>query len=203
MLQVQTLRIHQFIPSSRANGPGRRAVVWVQGCSLGCPGCYNPETHDIQPDTAQPLVPLIDQVLELAAAGTIDGLTISGGEPFQQLEPVTALLQAVRLHTHLSTLVFSGYSMEELHAIPGTDVALAHIDVLIAGRYVIAERIASSLRGSANKQIHLLTSRHTRNEIDAVPSAEILIAPDGTVSFTGIEPLRARRRLNPGGLDER
>ena len=40
------LRLHHFLPVSQVNGPGRRAVVWVQGCTLGCPGCFNPETHD-------------------------------------------------------------------------------------------------------------------------------------------------------------
>jgi anaerobic ribonucleoside-triphosphate reductase activating protein len=41
----RVLRVHHFLPLSYANGPGRRAVLWVQGCTLGCPGCFNPETH--------------------------------------------------------------------------------------------------------------------------------------------------------------
>jgi len=46
LLSKMTLRLHAFLPRSRANGPGWRSVVWVQGCSLGCPGCFNPQTHD-------------------------------------------------------------------------------------------------------------------------------------------------------------
>ncbi|MCU0780030.1 MAG: radical SAM protein [Akkermansiaceae bacterium] len=49
-----TLRLHAFLPRSRANGPGWRSVVWVQGCSLGCPGCFNPQTHDWEGIAATP-----------------------------------------------------------------------------------------------------------------------------------------------------
>ena len=49
-----TLRLHAFLPRSRANGPGWRSVVWVQGCSLGCPGCFNPQTHDREEIAATP-----------------------------------------------------------------------------------------------------------------------------------------------------
>ena len=50
-----TLRLHGFLPRSRANGPGWRSVVWVQGCSLGCPGCFNPQTHGREEEEGETL----------------------------------------------------------------------------------------------------------------------------------------------------
>ena len=82
------LRLHAFEPGSRANGPGLRAVVWFQGCTLGCPGCFNPTTHDpgggYDTDTESVAQPI-------RAAGRIEGVSISGGDPISERSiPVTA-----------------------------------------------------------------------------------------------------------------
>ncbi|HEX8107935.1 MAG TPA: 4Fe-4S cluster-binding domain-containing protein, partial [Kofleriaceae bacterium] len=70
------VRIHAFEPRSRANGPGARFVVWFQGCTLGCPGCFNPTTHDPDPGRAGGrTMPLDALVGELARARPgIEGL---------------------------------------------------------------------------------------------------------------------------------
>ena len=62
--------------------------------------------------------------------------------------------------------------------------------MLIDGRYVASERLATGLRGSANQRIHLLTERYTLAEVEATPVAEIRIAPDGSVVLTGVDPLK-------------
>src|SRR5437868_145303 len=88
------LRLHEFLPESRANGPGVRAVVWVQGCSLGCPGCFNPETH---PASGGRMASVDDLLREIAGLGdAIEGVTLSGGEPLQQRGAVVALLRRLR-----------------------------------------------------------------------------------------------------------
>lgn len=180
------MNIHAIEERSRANGPGRRFVIWFQGCSLGCPGCYNPNTHDTapnQPLTAEALVTRISQTPD------IDGVTISGGEPFEQPEALAELVALVRKRTSLSILVFSGYARAEIEAMAQGPAVLANIDVLIDGRYRASERVASGLRGSANQQLHLLTDRYTAADIAAVPEAEIRIDAQGRIHLTGVAPL--------------
>jgi anaerobic ribonucleoside-triphosphate reductase activating protein len=122
------------------------------------------------------------------AAMSIEGLTISGGEPFQQPEPLAELLEQVRRKTNLSVVLFSGYTWEELSLLQHATRILTNIDVLIAGRYIESRRVASGLIGSANKKIHFLTNRYTLSDFDVIPCAEIIITPDGNVLLTGIDP---------------
>ena len=184
-------RIHAFEPRSRANGPGARFVVWFQGCTLGCPGCFNPTTHDATGGRAMALDELAGELAR--AAPTIEGLSLSGGEPLQQPEAARALLDAARA-LGLSTLAFSGYTLDEIRALPGGPDVLARLDVLIDGRYVAAERVATGLRGSANQRIQLLTERYALADVEDTPVAEIRIAPTGDVVLTGVDPLRLKRR---------
>jgi anaerobic ribonucleoside-triphosphate reductase activating protein len=185
-------RIHAFEPRSRANGPGARFVVWFQGCTLGCPGCFNPTTHDTAGGRPIALEDLIAELTRAAHAGAL-GLSLSGGEPLQQPEAARVLLDAARA-LGLSTLAFSGYTIDEIRALPGGSEVLARLDVLIDGRYVAPERLATGLRGSANQRIQLLTGRHTRAEVEATPVAEIRIGPTGDVILTGVDPLKLKQR---------
>jgi anaerobic ribonucleoside-triphosphate reductase activating protein len=189
------VRIHAFEPRSRANGPGARFVVWFQGCTLGCPGCFNPTTHDPGGGRAMPVDELIDELIgELGRARPgIEGVSLSGGEPLQQPEAARALLDAAR-GLGLSTLAFSGYTVDEIRGLPGGPDVLARLDVLIDGRYVAPDRLATGLRGSANQRIQLLTGRYTLADVEATPVAEIRIGPTGDVVLTGVDPLRLKRR---------
>lgn len=161
----------------------------MQGCTLGCPGCFNPTTHDAGGGRE---VAVAEIAAQLAAATDIEGLSLSGGEPLQQPDAALALLDAARA-LGLSTLAFSGYSLDEIRGLPrGTDI-LARLDVLIDGRYVASERLASGLRGSANQRIQLLSSRYTRADVEATPVAEIRIGRSGDVFLTGVDPLKLKR----------
>jgi len=182
-------RVHATERHSRANGPGLRFVVWMQGCTLGCPGCFNPQTH---PAAGGREVEVDALLAELDAAG-VDGLTLSGGEPLQQAEAAAALLAGARARG-LSTLVFSGYTLDEIQALPGGPAVLTALDVLVDGRYVAGERVGAGLRGSANQRIRCLTDRHTEAEVAAAPVAEIRIGPDGAVTLTGVDPLVLKTR---------
>jgi len=70
---------------------------------------------------------------------------------------------------------------------------LALLDVLIDGRYVASDRLATGLRGSANQRIQLLTPRYTRADVEDTPVAEIRIGPTGEVILTGVNPLKLKR----------
>jgi anaerobic ribonucleoside-triphosphate reductase activating protein len=180
------LRIHEFLPRSRVNGPGMRAVVWVQGCSLGCPGCFNTRTHPFD----QGRLVSVDELFHslLALQGEIEGLTISGGEPLQQCQPLLALLRRVRRESSLSVLLFSGFTWIEIQQMPQASALLDCIDVLIAGRYEAAQHLARGLRGSANKTLHFVTDRYTEDDLQILPAAEVIITPAGEVMVSGIDP---------------
>jgi len=182
------LRLHAFLPRSRANGPGVRAVIWFQGCRLGCPGCFNPETH---PSESRWTIPAIALARDLAGRQSeIEGITVSGGEPLEQPEGLLQLLTALRTTTHLSTVLFSGYTLDETMKTACGPRILRLVDVLIAGPFVQARRIARGLRGSANQVVHLLTNRYTAHDIANTPPGEICIDPSGDVHLTGVAPRR-------------
>ena len=182
-------RVHAIEPRSRANGPGARFVIWMQGCTLGCAGCFNPSTHA---DAGGQLRPVSELLTELSAAKGIEGLTLSGGEPMQQAEAAAELLAGARA-LGLSTLVFSGYTREEIEELPHGKAALASIDVLVDGRYRSTERLGEGLRGSRNQRILLLSDRYTQADVEATPVAEIRIARDGQLVLTGVNPLKLKR----------
>jgi anaerobic ribonucleoside-triphosphate reductase activating protein len=185
---MKDLRVHNFLPFSHANGPGLRAIIWVQGCSLRCPGCFNPETHPFEGGEMVTVSDLFDRIVALGDA--IEGITVSGGEPLQQWRPLLALLRRVRQETTLSILLFTGYTWAEIQQMPDARALLACADVLIAGRYDPSQHLARGLRGSANQTVHLLTDRYTTDDLESVPPAEVIITAKGEVAVSGIDPLR-------------
>lgn len=189
-----TLNVHALTFGSRSNGPGLRHVVHTRGCDLGCPGCFNTETHPAEGGTPWEIEALAQALLARPA----DGISISGGEPFQQLPALTALLTALRAaRPDLSLLCFSGYTREEITALPGGIAALALLDVLVDGRFDAKQMAAEGLRGSANQRVHLLTPRHTPAELEA-RTTEILIHKDGTLTMTGFPTAKLVRELRRG-----
>ena len=195
-MDVTQLRIHHVEPSSSVNGPGLRCVIWVQGCSLGCPGCFNPYTHPASGGSLVSIFQLADEVSK--QNGKIEGLTISGGEPLQQLPALTHFLKLIKTHSDFSVVLFSGFSWTEIQRVPGSQSLLPLIDVLLAGRYEQENRLAAGLLGSKNKTIHFLTSRYARKDFETIPEAEIIIKPDGTLISTGIDPFVGGKHAQRG-----
>lgn len=180
------LRVHDFMPRSRANGPGVRAVLWLQGCSLGCPGCFNPDTHPRDTGERVAVDELVTRVADLCPG--IEGLTVSGGEPLEQARPLGALLERLRRETPLSIILFTGFTWNEVTAAAEMAEVLPFVDVLVAGRYDAVRRLVRGLQGSENKTTHFLTHRYAEDDLDAVPAAEIALGPEGDVIVTGTDP---------------
>jgi len=175
------LRVHAIERHSRANGPGVRFVIWVQGCTLGCPGCFNPATH---PSGGEAMA--VEAIARSVRESRVDGVTVSGGEPFEQPDALLALVTAL---AGTSVIVFSGFTRAEIERRRlGPDI-LARIDVLVDGRYVEKRRLARGLRGSANQVVHLLSERHQMADIESTPVGEVVIGPDGEVRVSGVDPL--------------
>lgn len=188
------------MPRTRANGPGTRFAIWFQGCSLACPGCFNPATH---PDAAREVVPVDDLVDRIAGeADAIEGVTVSGGEPFEQPEALAALVGGLRRRAPgLSILVFSGFTRAEIERRPHGPAILAAIDVLVDGRFVERRLRGRGLRGSDNQVIHLLGGRYRMEEIEATPVGEVVIGPDGSACVTGVAPLDLGAAASGAGRD--
>ncbi|MCX8112972.1 MAG: 4Fe-4S single cluster domain-containing protein [Bacteroidia bacterium] len=175
------LRIHAFEPFSQSNGPGIRAVIWTQGCPLGCPGCFNPETHPSEGGNLIAVSQLVERILYLRPY--IEGITLSGGEPLVQLPAVIKLLERIRTESTLSVVCFTGYTWKEVQRMPRSTELLALLDVLLTGRYT--PKKLSNLPFAAHKRVHFLTSRYTKADFANIPAAEVWIEQDGGITVTG------------------
>lgn len=164
MLALMLLRVAQVVPDTEAEGPGRRAAVWVQGCSLRCAGCCNPEFFAA--DHGGALVETATLADSVIATPGLEGLSMLGGEPFEQPAAVADLCQRVRA-AGLGVMVYSGYRLEELRAQASKDVdaLLASIDLLADGRFeqTNPERTRRWL-GSANQRLHFLSARYSPHD---------------------------------------
>ena len=137
---------------SIVDGTGLRFTIFTQGCCHHCPGCHNPETHDLnggkEMDTE-------DIIAEFKKNPLMSGITLSGGEPF--LQPQACLELAKATHTiGRDVWAYSGYTLEELRGMADADVdaLLDEIDVLVDGRFVMEERsLELRFRGSRNQRI--------------------------------------------------
>lgn len=180
------LNIADIQTRSRVNGPGIRTVVWVQGCTLNCPGCFNTHTHPHEPVTLLDPVQLGRDLLDFADC---EGITISGGEPFQQAE-ACALLARTAQDAGRSVMVFSGYTHEYLCAAADPHVRgfLSRIDLLVAGPYV--EQLKTDGRGwvaSSNQRVVPLSDRYDREAIAGAPDSPVVEFKAGSsgISVTG------------------
>lgn len=147
-----TLRLAGIEPESIVDGPGVRFTVFVQGCPHDCKGCHNPATHDFAAGTEKTLA---DILAELDKRPYLNGVTLSGGEPFCQAEALLELAQAIRARgKHL--LAYTGYTLEELLASDNPFVLplLRQLDLLVDGRFILSERsLELRFRGSANQRV--------------------------------------------------
>lgn len=152
------LGLGAFQKRSVVNGPGTRAVLWVQGCPLKCPGCINEEFWDERPRTVVTVTALADRILGISG---IEGVTYTGGEPMAQAGALAMLSQ--RLHAAgLTVVCYTGYTLENLveRNEPGIDELLSCVDILIDGPYVREQATNLRWRGSRNQRVHFLSQRY-------------------------------------------
>ena len=132
------------------DGEGIRTVIWFQGCTHDCPGCHNPGTHDITKGILRDTEDIKKEMEELKYQ---QGITFSGGDPFMQVDALIDLADYAH-KLNLNTWAYTGYTYEEILANPKLKKALDYIDVLIDGRFVLAEKsLECKFRGSKNQRI--------------------------------------------------
>ena len=142
-------------------GPGKRIGIWLAGCKKRCKGCSNPELWHKQLQYEISVNNLVNLIQTIAVPESIDGFTISGGEPMDQAEELYELIVALQEMSQ-DILVYSGYMLEELKTVnnPAIDRVLKKVTVLIDGPYVEDLNENHALKGSANQRIHILDNRY-------------------------------------------
>jgi len=197
------MRIHAFLECSLVNGPGRRAVIWVQGCRLACPNCWNPKSHSMPGGSPVSTRDLARRILREYEAARIEGLTLSGGEPLHQITEVLRLLRSVKREgPELSIGLFSGYTEQELQRgrfqtyFPSSiwlrqtqwHELESLLDFAVLGRYNQQQPCADPLITSRNQQLRLYSSRYRPGEFQE-QTIEVSIESDGLTHVTGFPTL--------------
>jgi anaerobic ribonucleoside-triphosphate reductase activating protein len=123
--------IYRIEKSNYVNGNGNRFVIWVQGCSLGCKGCWNSETWEFKRENLISPKEIFSQIPK-----NCDGVTFTGGEPFQQDLALVELAKMIKSH-NLHLQVFTGFRLSEIENSP----LLEFVDILVAGRFGEEQKI--------------------------------------------------------------
>lgn len=180
------LNIMGYVDESEVNGPGSRAVVWVQGCQRECPGCFNPASWSFEINQLISIDELADQILSNPKN---QGVTFSGGEPFWQA-PALARLAAKLKSAGLNAMSFSGFTLDELrspNAPPGSQALLDQLDILIDGPYVesLAINQPDSPVSSRNQKVRIFNPDFEDKVTWASDQIEIHVLKDGSRIVTG------------------
>ena len=187
-----------------ALGPGRRIGLWLQGCGIGCPGCIARDTWEADEARAIEVREVLDWCRSVAPGGC-DGVTISGGEPFEQPRALGALLDglhawrgepAVRTFDILCYSGFDAARLRREHA-----AILARLDGLIPEPYRDRLPRGGHWRGSANQPLLVLSARGRRRYArfaDETPEGKGALqvsVQEDDVLYIGIPDRRDMHRL--------
>ena len=146
------IRVFGLVEDSIVDGPGYRFAVFVQGCPHGCAGCHNPESHSFEGGT---VMDTADIVGKFDGNPLLSGVTLSGGEPMCQAEACLELAKAAH-GRGMTVWCYTGYTWERLQqeGDPARMALLREVDVLVDGRFVLAERsLALQFCGSRNQRL--------------------------------------------------
>jgi anaerobic ribonucleoside-triphosphate reductase activating protein len=201
-VQLSLSRVHFPITTL---GPGRRLGIWFQGCSIRCPGCISADTWG----PGHRRIALHQLIADLQPwLSEADGITISGGEPFDQFDALFQLLTELRRLSPADILVYSGYSLEQLQ--PQLHKANGLIDALISDPYQQQRSQSMALRGSDNQRLSVLTNlgherlaSYERPLLPTDKALDLMFDDDGSIWMAGIpqrdDLLRLRDLLEDQG----
>lgn len=180
------LNIMGYVNESEVNGPGCRAVIWVQGCLRACPGCFNPASWSFDINELVTIDHLVERIL---ANPRNQGVTFSGGEPFWQAPALAELARKVKAHG-LSVMSFTGFTLERLqspYGPAGAQDLIDQLDILIDGPFIAAQAVNSpdSPVSSRNQRVHILNPEFKQAISWASDQLEIHILKDGSRIITG------------------
>lgn len=184
------INLHSLAYPVRALGPGSRAVIWVAGCTRQCPGCMSPEMQSVKSGRFVSADLLLKKLSNIDL--NLEGLTISGGEPFNQWPALKDFLIVLKkLKPDWNVILYSGYTLTEINTfLTGPEYLSPWVDVLIDGPYIDHIPSLHPLAGSGNQKIHYLTEpgKRMKDLIEQYPdnSFDYCLGPDGTGVLAGV-----------------
>lgn len=175
------LNLMGYVDESAVNGPGCRAVIWVQGCLRECPGCFDPSSWSFEINQLMSVDKLVEKIV---SNPNHEGVTFSGGEPFWQA-PVLAEAARKLKAKGLNVMSYTGFTLERLqseYAPAGAQDLLSQLDILIDGPYLRSQTVnaSNSPVGSSNQRVHVFNPA-LKNRINwASDETEIHFLRDGS-----------------------
>ncbi len=159
------MRYAQIRKHDVANGPGVRTTIFVTGCTLGCKDCFNKEYQDFEFGTIW-TEKETKEILEYLDSEIVEGLTILGGEPFDNAKDLVKIVSEIRSKTKKSIWIFSGYTFEKLAKDKINQELLKQCDVLVDGPFVASlKNLKLRFRGSENQRIIDLKKTFENDEV--------------------------------------
>lgn len=158
--KMNFLNVAHIVPATKAEGPGLRFVIWVQGCLKRCKGCCNGDLLKIKPANIMSSQNIIEQIIQTKNIyPNLEGVTFLGGEPFLQAQGLADIAEFAQ-SVGLSVMIFTGYLLSELNEekFSGSLKLLMHTDLLIDGEFDINQQ--ETMRnwvGSTNQVFHYLS----------------------------------------------
>lgn len=170
-------------PSSQIYGPGLRFVIWFQGCSLACKGCWNKDMWSFKNKLLVHKTQLLEQILQ---AENIQGVTFLGGEPLHQADNLWWLIEQIRRRSSLSIFLFTGYDEAELLPLNQWPKMLELCDIIALGRYKESQRnTIQQWIGSDNQRIYYPPNSRENVLPEAINQVEIIFEQNEQVRILG------------------
>ncbi len=169
-----TIRLAAPIQSdSVVDGYGVRAVIWTQGCSHNCPFCQNPQTHDFKGGAEFTLEEIFEEIKNLKNQ---DGITLSGGDPLYQIEPVMEIAKFAK-GIGLNVWCYTGFTYEQILKMgeknPKYLELLDYLDVLVDGLFVNDLKDLNLLfRGSSNQRLIDVPKTLKNKKVTILPESD-------------------------------
>lgn len=183
---MSTIRLHRIYYPVTTLGPGRRLGIWVQGCGRQCDGCLSPE---MQPHIGTP-IPLERIFEQIPSDLCPEGLTISGGEPFDQPQAVYEIICWFLSKYGSDILIYTGYTLAELQARrdSATNLVLSHVAAVVDGPYKKQYDFGRGWMGSENQTLHVFRHAERYRDFRTAPRSLQAIQEKERLLFIGIPP---------------
>ena len=174
-------------PVTEALGPFKRYAIWVQGCNKRCKGCISPDAQSLDGGITIAVEHLVHEII---SNPNIEGITISGGEPFLQQNALCELIDSVRTRRDIGVIIYTGMHYSEIQS---TILAL-RCDLIIDGEYIEELNDDRSLRGSSNQNAICVTNRYRSyvNQQFGQPGRKVeFVVKNNQIDMIGIPPRSA------------
>jgi anaerobic ribonucleoside-triphosphate reductase activating protein len=117
------------VASTKSLGPYSRFAIWVQGCMRRCVGCISEDSQSLDGGYEADTADLAESVLQVS---DIEGITISGGEPFLQSEALVDLIKRIKSKKDMGVIVYTGNDFKDIEK----NELTTFCDIIVDGTYI-------------------------------------------------------------------